>query len=91
MGTLKPGATYIYERTGSEIYARESGSTERKLIGYTYDGEGVHETSQIMRDLHNYQLWNEVRAAARTNPTLLKAVERAILIYKLSKDYVGKD
>lgn len=86
MGTLKPGATYIYERNGSEIYARESGSTERKIIGYTYDGEGVYETSPGMRDLHDFKLWNEVREAARTNPTLLKAIERAILIYRLSKD-----
>jgi hypothetical protein len=25
MGTLTPGATYIYERNGEEIYAREAG------------------------------------------------------------------
>jgi len=39
MGTLTPGVTYIYERNGEEIYARESGSTERKLIGYQYENK----------------------------------------------------
>ena len=34
MGTLKPGATYIYERVGPTIYARESGSTDRHVVGY---------------------------------------------------------
>ena len=33
MGTLKPGATYIYERDGDTVYAREQGSTERFVIG----------------------------------------------------------
>ena len=36
MGTLTPGATYIYERNGEEIYAREVGVPvqSRKLVGY---------------------------------------------------------
>lgn len=36
MGTLKPGATYIYERVGNEVYAREAGAdpNTRELIGY---------------------------------------------------------
>ena len=39
MGTLKPGATYIYERVGNEVYARESGAdpSTRRLMGYAYD------------------------------------------------------
>ncbi len=86
MGSLKPGATYVYERNGSEVYAREAGSTERKLIGWTYDGEGVYETSAGIRDLHDHNLWHEIRMATRTNPALQKAMERVILIYRLSKD-----
>lgn len=86
MGTLKPGATYVYERNGSEVYAREQGSTERKIIGYTYDGEGVYQTAKGLRDLENHELWNEIRTAAKTNPALQKAVDRAIMIYRLSKD-----
>ena len=83
MGTLKPGATYIYERNGDEIYAREFGETERKLIGYdsrTSDGRSLHE--HMMED----KLWGEIRRVAPTNPALQKALDRAIMIYRLSKD-----
>lgn len=86
MGTLKPGATYIYERNGSEVYAREFGSKDRKLVGYTYDGEGVYTTSEGMRDLADHNLWNDIRKEARTNISLQKAMERVIIIYRLSKD-----
>jgi hypothetical protein len=87
MGTLKPGATYVYERNGGEIYAREIGKTERKLIGYDYqsdhrtpDGRPLHE--HILED----KMWGEIRRAAKTNPALQKALDRAIMIYRLSKD-----
>ncbi len=88
MGSLKPGATYIYERDGNEVYAREFGQTERKLIGYDYKekidieykGRPLHE--QILED----KMWGEIRREARTNPALQKALDRAIMIYRLSKD-----
>jgi hypothetical protein len=91
MGNLKPGATYIYERNGEEVYSREFGKTERKLIGYKYemedkpdprtdDGRPLRE--HIMED----KLWGEIRREARTNPALQTALERAIMIYRLSKD-----
>jgi hypothetical protein len=85
MGTLKPGATYVYERNGSEIYAREQGQLDRKLIGYTHDprttdGRPMHE--HIM----DAKLWGQIRREARTNPTLQKALDRVIMIYRLSKD-----
>jgi hypothetical protein len=90
MGNLKPGATYIYERDKDEVYAREFGKTDRTLIGYkyekpdprTWDGRPLHE--QMREDA----LWGEIRREARTNPTLQKALDRAIMIYKLSKDKV---
>ena len=77
MGTLTPGAAYIYEHNGEEIYAREAGKTERRLVGYQYenkvdprtaDGCPLHD--HIMED----KLWGEIRRAARTNPTLQKAL-----------------
>jgi hypothetical protein len=39
MGSLKPDATYIYERNGPVIYAREFGATERHVVGYDVDLE----------------------------------------------------
>ena len=77
MGSLKPDATYIYERVGDVVYARESGSTTRREIGRDYE---LHK--RMMED----KLWGEIRRAAPTNPALQKALDRAIMIYRLSKD-----
>jgi hypothetical protein len=95
MGTLKPGSTYIYERNGHEVYAREFGSKERKLVGYNYDPITGHQIDYDKRTddgrpLHDHlmesKMWGEIRQTAKTNPTLQKALDRAIMIYRLSKD-----
>ena len=78
MGTLKPGATYIYERVDDVVYARESGSTTRQEIGRDYD---LHE--RIMED----KLWGNIRRAAKTNPALQEALEHAKMLYELSRDH----
>jgi len=85
MGNLKPGATYIYERADGVVYAREFGKTERREVGWDYDprtpdGRPLHD--HIMED----KLWGEIRREARTNPALQRALDRAIMIYRLSKD-----
>ena len=86
MGSLKPGATYIYERADGVVYAREFGAdpSTRKVIGYdhdsrTYDGRPLHD--HIM----DSKLWGEIHRAARTNAALRDAMDRVIMIYKLSK------
>ena len=88
MGTLKPGATYVYERNGEEIYARETGELDRTLIGYQYENK-IDPRTDDGRPLHEHmmddQLWGQIRRAARTNPSLQKALERAKIIYYLSK------
>ncbi len=86
MGSLKPGATYVYERNGSEVYAREAGTSERKLIGYTYDGEGVYQPKSLHEQLKEQKMWGEIHRMAKTNPALQKALDRVIMIYRLSKD-----
>jgi len=78
MGSLKPGATYIYERANGVTYAREFGSLDRKAIGWDYN------IGQQLAD----EMWRDIRFQALTNPTLQKALDRAIMIYKLSKDKV---
>jgi len=90
MGSLTPGATYIYERDGNTVYAREIGAAPntRKPIGWEYDkndprtvdGRPLHD--HVMED----KMWGEIRREARTNPTLQKALDRAILIYQTIKD-----
>ena len=93
MGSLTPGATYVYERNGEEIYAREVGKTERKLIGYQYENK-IDPRTPDGRPLYEHikedKLWGEIRRASRTNATLQEAMDRVILIYHLSKDHGKK-
>ena len=95
MGSLKPGATYIYERDGKTTYAREFGADPmtRQPIGWDYDPEEAKRFDARTSDgrpLHEHimedKLWGEIRREAKTNITLQKALDRAIMIYKLSKE-----
>ena len=82
MGQLKPGATYIYERNGDTVFRREFGATDREVVGYdarTNDGR------PLVDHIREEKLWGQIRQAARTNPALQDALERAIMIYQLSK------
>lgn len=82
MGTLVPGKTYIYERNGDTVFRREAGSVEREVVGYdhrTSDGRPLHQ--HMLED----KMWGDIRRAARTNPALQDALDRAIMIYNLSK------
>jgi hypothetical protein len=78
MGSLKPGATYIYEKSNGITYAREFGSIERKAIGW--------DSSALIQE--GAQQWYDILVEAETNPSLQKAIDRVIMIYKLSKDKV---
>jgi hypothetical protein len=79
MGTLKPGATYIYEYADGITYAREHGASpeERFEIG--------RDSGRLDLDEHNLVI--AMRQAAKTNPAVRKALDRAILIYRLTDDY----
>jgi hypothetical protein len=93
MGSLKPGATYIYESpdNGKTVYAREQGadSDTKVLIGYQYDLFNK-DTADMLERMGRDLLWSEIFEEAKSNPALQKAIDRVILIHKLSKDY-GKD
>jgi len=90
MGNLKPNATYIYERVGDVVYARESGAdpSTRFEVGYNFKDYDSRTTDG--RSLHDHmmdsKLWGEIRREAKTNPALQTALDRAIMIYRLSKD-----
>jgi len=87
MGSLKPGATYVYERNEGTVYAREIGAdpSTRKEIGYNYDPR-TEDGRPLIDQIRESKLWGEIHREAKTNPTLQKALDRAIMIYKLSKD-----
>jgi hypothetical protein len=76
MGTLNPGATYIYERANGTIYAREFGKTERTVVGYDHS----HSISYL-----HLSEWNLILKSAETNLALQEALDRVKIIYNLSK------
>jgi len=82
MGTLKPDATYIYEKANGVTYAREFGAphNERFEIGRDYE--------RFLKD--ELQLWEEIVRAGRTNAALQDALDRAKILYHLSKDHGKK-
>lgn len=89
MGNLKPGATYIYERQGGTVYAREMGAPAEDRVVIGYDWELDNNPSRVRgasRDsvLEN-QLWHEIRRAASDNEELKNLLERAKILYYLSK------
>jgi hypothetical protein len=90
MGNLKPGATYVYERNGATVYAREMGAdpSTRQVVGWDYDPakpetEGFKTWRKKFIDEY---IWNEILEAADNNPTLQEAIERVKIIYYLSKE-----
>jgi hypothetical protein len=97
MGQLKSGAVYVYERVDGVTYAREIGAdpSTRQAIGWDYDPINGHKIDYDKRtadgrSLHKHmredQLWGNIRRAAKDNPALQEALERAIIIYYLSQD-----
>ena len=79
MGNLAPGGTYIYESPdgGNTVYARLEGTTERVMIGQSWQA----------RELVEQRMWNDIYPKRNLNPALTEAVEKCIIIYKLSEDY----
>jgi len=94
MGTLKPGARYIYERNNGVTYAREFGSdpSTRQVVGWDYNKDNpkfdprTADGRPLIDQMREDKLWGEIRREAKTNVTLQKALDRAIMIYKLSKE-----
>ena len=82
MGTLKPGAKYIYEKANGITYAREFGAphNDRFEIGRDYE--------RFLKD--ELQLWENIVREGRTNPALQDALDRAKIVYHLSKDHGKK-
>ena len=83
MGTLKPGATYIYERSDGIVYAREFGAdpSTRQIVGY----ESGKDYDPLSKSLQEDKLWGEIRRAAKTNPALDDLLTQAKMLYNLSK------
>lgn len=77
MGTLKPGATYIYERVAGTIFAREFGKTERKVVGYATN---ISPEMEIFRSEINQLL-----LMCETDPAMREMLEQLFVMYNLKK------
>lgn len=84
MGQLKPGAnlTYHYDDDGV-VWSEDMDTNERSIIGWQWKPKA--ELSKRDQILDN-QLWFDIRQEAKTNPALQIALDRVIMMYKLSKD-----
>lgn len=88
MGSLTPGATYIYEKADGVTYAREFGAdaTDRFPIGWDYISQPAIKTSSIFGiPVSELTIYIEMMEAAKNNPALQEALDRAKLVYHLSK------
>lgn len=75
MGTLTPGATYIYERANGVIYAREIGKTDRTVVGY--DNNLIEQNRRFMSK------WNAILVASESDATLKEMLNQVEVYYAL--------
>ncbi len=87
MGSLTPGATYIYERSEGIIYAREFGAdpSTRRVVGYEsgadYDPYKSGPTKRMLSEL------NEVVKMCETDPAMRELLDQLFVLYNLKKTH----
>lgn len=83
MGTLKPGATYIYEKANGITYAREAGAHpgDRFEIGRDYN----HESTLLGMPMSEVTNWIILIETAKSNPALQDLLDQAKMLYELTK------
>lgn len=71
----------IYESPdgGQTVYVRKPGETHRELHWQS------EEKKALLEQLKEDKLWGDIRRAAKTNPTIQRALDEAIMLYNLSK------
>ena len=85
MGTLTPGATYIYERAEGIIYARKFGDdpTNRIVVGYEsgkeYDSNGSNK--RMLSEL------NEIVKMCETDLGMKELLDQLFVMYNLKKSH----
>lgn len=79
MGTLEPGATYVYEREDNRIYARKFGQTQRQLVGWT------DNNSQVMREYRSEI--NHVLQMCEHDPAMRELLDQLFVLYNLKKKH----
>jgi len=87
MGSLTPGATYIYESPdgGRTVYAREAGSSKKTMIGKSYTAQQLEQKEK------DDELWEDIRDTAKSNKALQKLLDDVIIMYHLIREDNGKE
>jgi hypothetical protein len=72
----------IYESPdkGQTVYQRDMGSLVREILTTHPDKE------KFLQELHEDNLWRDIRYKAKENVTLGNALEQVVIIYNLIKD-----
>lgn len=81
MSTIKSiteAVFYKHDDGAETVYVREPGDKEHQLAAPAR-GFDLHA------ELQKSKLWGDIHRAAKTNPTLKRALDEVILIYNLSK------
>lgn len=81
MGSLNPGATYIYERVEDRVYAREFGETKRTLVGIELRQQESTNTKRMLSEM------NEVIKMCETDPAMKEMLDQLFVIYHLKKTH----
>ena len=84
MGNLVPGVPLIYERVEGTVYSRRAAELERTVVGHDHDPRTT-DGRPLYDHIQEDKMWGDIRREAKTNLTLQDALERAIMIYQLSK------
>ena len=73
--------TKIYESPdgGNTVYAREAGAPDSEKF--------IISQNHLAKDLVEQRMWLDIYKHRNQNITLQQAVDHAIMIYKLSKEY----
>lgn len=93
MGTLTPGATYIYQHHDGVIYAREQGTDDAtRIIGWTHEladpevsDPRTPDGRPLIEHLRESQIWGEIRRMARVDTAMQALLDRVLLYYNLKK------
>jgi len=81
MSQLEPGASYIYERADGVTYARKLGDDPSSRFAIGWDSQVQQDLDKFNKDI----LWANILREAEHNPALQDALNRAKLVYELSK------
>lgn len=79
MGKLIPEESYTYQTIDNATYSINPVTKERVLIGYAYKKKTLEKEQDDI-------LWEDIRTVAKTNNALHAALERVIILYRLTKD-----